>query len=256
MWSYRTWRRRRLLRKFPIEHEHWQQALACLPIVASLTDTERLRLRDLATLLLATKPVHGAQELTLTDAQRVRLAALAALPIIGLDLDWFDNWHEVVVYPDTFVQEHEWIDEFGVMHRERRELDGESWQQGPIVLAWHEIEASGQGSGYNLVIHEIAHKLDMLNGDANGHPPLHHGMSNAAWTTAFTAAYADMVNKVDAGQHTAIDPYAADAPEEFFAVASEAFFETPEALHGACPAVYEQLRQFYRQDPLARSSGG
>lgn len=252
MWSYRAWRRRRLLHKYPIAELHWRQALERLPLIVQLNQSELARLRELATLLLHEKPITGAGEHSPSASQCVLIAVLATLPILGLDLDWYENWHEIVVYPDTFVQEHEWVDEFGVMHRERRELDGESWQQGPIVLAWHEIEASGHGSGYNLVVHEIAHKLDMLNGDANGHPPLHRGMSNSAWNEAFSAAYADMVHKADNDLPTAIDPYAADAPEEFFAVASEAFFETPTALNAAYPAVYEQLQLFYRQDPLHR----
>ncbi|MEW6646808.1 MAG: M90 family metallopeptidase [Pseudomonadota bacterium] len=254
MWSLRDWRRRRTLARHPIPDALWQAATRRLPVNAALTPAEQARLREQATLLLAAKTISGAGGSEPDDAMRVHIAALAALPLLGLDLDWYDNWHEIVVYPDTFVQEHEWEDEFGVMHRERRALDGESWLQGPVVLAWPEIEASGQGSGFNLVIHEIAHKLDMLNGDANGHPPLQRGMSNADWNAAFSAAYADMVRRDEAGLDTPLDPYAADAPEEFFAVASEAFFETPAQLHAAYPAVYEQLCLFYRRDPLARPS--
>jgi Mlc titration factor MtfA (ptsG expression regulator) len=252
MWSLRDWRRRRTLARHPIPDTLWQAACARLPILAVLGAAEAARLREQATLLLAAKTISGAGGLAPDDAMRVRIAALAALPLLGLDLDWYDNWHEIVVYPDTFVQEHEWEDEFGVLHRERRALDGESWQQGPVVLAWHEVEASGQGSGFNLVIHELAHKLDMLNGDANGHPPLQRGMSHADWTTAFSAAYEDMVRRDEAGADTPLDPYAADAPEEFFAVACEAYFETPARLRAAYPAVYAQLRLFFRHDPPAR----
>lgn len=250
MWSLRDWRRRRTLARHPIPDDLWQAALGRLPVIATLTAYEQARLREQATLLLAAKTISGAGGCEPDAAMRVRIAVLAALPLLGLDIDWYDNWHEIVVYPDTFVQEHEWEDEFGVMHRERRELDGESWQQGPVVLAWHEVEASGQGNGFNLVVHEIAHKLDMQNGDANGHPPLHRGMSHQAWSAAFSAAYEDMVRRDEAGLDTPLDPYAADAPEEFFAVACEAFFETPAQLRAAYPAVYEQLCLFFRRTPI------
>jgi Mlc titration factor MtfA (ptsG expression regulator) len=125
-------------------------------------------------------------------------------------------------------------------------------------------DAALRVAGYNVVIHEFAHKLDMRNGEPNGFPPLHAGMSAQAWKAAFSAAYDDFCKRVDATQRLSerraqivldelpIDPYAAESAGEFFAVGSEAFFETPELLEPAYPAVYEQLRLFYRQDPLAR----
>ena len=119
-------------------------------------------------------------------------------------------------------------------------------------------------AGYNVVIHEFAHKLDMRNGDPNGFPPLHKGMAPADWKRAFSDAYRDFLAKVEAAEALPerrmqrvldalpLDPYAAESAGEFFAVASEAFFETPEVLAPAYPAVYEQLRLFYKQDPGAR----
>jgi MtfA peptidase len=102
------------------------------------------------------------------------------------------------------------------------------------------------------VLHEFAHKLDMLNGDANGFPPLHRGMDAASWARDFSTAYEDLCARVDAGEDTAIDPYATADPAEFFAVLTEVFFETPRILHAEYPAIYRQLQQFYRQHPLAR----
>jgi Mlc titration factor MtfA (ptsG expression regulator) len=123
-----------------------------------------------------------------------------------------------------------------------------------VILAWPGVAASGTLDGYNLVIHELAHKLDMLNGDANGLPPLHADMRLSDWTQAMQAAFdalnAELDRNPDAA--TAIDPYAAENPGEFFAVTSEYFFSAPDLLDAAFPAVYAQLRQFYRQDPLAR----
>ena len=134
------------------------------------------------------------------------------------------------------------------------EHSGEAWQQGPVILAWNGVLASGGWEAYNLVIHELAHKLDMLNGDANGLPPLHSGMPVDEWATAMQQAYDDLNRQLDANPdaETAIDPYAAENPAEFFAVTSEYFFSAPDLLQQAYPQVYRQLSLFYRQDPLAR----
>jgi Mlc titration factor MtfA (ptsG expression regulator) len=134
----------------------------------------------------------------------------------------------------------------------RQPLSGEAWAGGPLVLSWDDVLHSGSGQGYNVAIHEFAHKLDMKNGAVDGLPPLPVGMSVAEWAAVFNRAYADFCRRADGDEDTAIDPYAAESPAEFFAVLSEAFFEMPDVLHGDYPAVYEQLKRFYRQDPLAR----
>ena len=131
-------------------------------------------------------------------------------------------------------------------------MTGESWLAGPVILSWADAERRGEAQGYNVVIHEFAHKLDMLNGDANGYPPLHAGMSRDEWTRVFDAAYRDFCKRVERGEETAIDPYAAEAPAEFFAVLSEAFFEIPGVVQAEHPEVYGQLASFYRQDPGMR----
>ena len=131
-------------------------------------------------------------------------------------------------------------------------MTGESWLEGPVILSWEDAGSGGDGSGYNVVIHEFAHKLDMLNGDANGYPPLHAGMNRGRWAQAFGAAYEDFRERVERREASAIDPYAAENPAEFFAVLSEAFFETPRAVLGEYAEVYRQLVAFYRQDPAAR----
>ena len=129
---------------------------------------------------------------------------------------------------------------------------GQAWLNGPVILSWADVENAGDADGMNVVIHEFAHKLDMLNGDANGFPPLHRGMSREAWSTAFTAAYEDLCRRVDAGEDTEVDPYATESPAEFFAVISESFFEIPDLLRTVYPDVYAQLALFYRQDPAGR----
>jgi Mlc titration factor MtfA (ptsG expression regulator) len=127
---------------------------------------------------------------------------------------------------------------------------GEAWYGGPVLISW--FDHADDADGINVVIHEFAHKLDMKSGDADGLPPLHAGMSRQGWIDVMNAAFDDFQRRVDGGEETPLDPYGAELPTEFFAVASEAFFETPELLNGEYPGVYGQLRSFYRQDPLQK----
>ena len=183
---------------------------------------------------------------------RVVIALQACVLILNLDYDWYSGWESVIVYPDEFVTDYEYVDEAGVVHRVNDAMAGEALSHGPVLLSWADVEASADwhGAGMNLVVHEFAHKLDMLTGDADGAPPLHAGMLRERWHRVFTAAYEDFCKRVDAGEDTAIDPYASEAPAEFFAVGSEVFFAEPELLAEEYPEVYAQLAEFYRQDPL------
>ncbi|MEX2365900.1 MAG: zinc-dependent peptidase, partial [Pseudohongiellaceae bacterium] len=146
---------------------------------------------------------------------------------------------------------HSEMDEYGVVHQVSESLSGESWERGPVVLSADDSLHGGIIDGHNLVIHEFAHKLDMQNGVANGMPPLHHDMSTHQWSDVFNRAYSDLRKRIEQGQPVAIDHYAATAPAEFFAVLSEVFFEQPEVIRGHYFEVYDQLKLFYRQDPLS-----
>lgn len=252
----REWRRRRVLARTPLEPAAWEAALAAWPVLAGLNAAERARLRDLAILFLHEKAIEPVEGFALDAAERLRLAALACLPVLYLGLDWYRGWSSVIVYPSAFMARHEWTDAAGVVHHVRRPLSGEAWERGPVLLSWDDVEDSAALDGYNVVLHELAHKLDMLNGEPNGLPPLPAGMRVAAWAAAFSAAYEDFCRRVDAGEETPLDPYASDSPEEFFAVLSEAFFEQPGLLAAEYPAVYAQLAAFYRQDPRTRLAAG
>jgi hypothetical protein len=148
------------------------------------------------------------------------------------------------------------MDEDGLVWVDDAPKSGEAWEQGPIILSLADAVAGRARDGYNVVIHEMVHKLDMLNGIANGHPPLHRGMSDARWAADFNAAYADLCRRADTaprgGEDLPIDPYACESPAEFFAVTSELFFELPHLLRDEYPAVYDQLAAFYRQEPAQR----
>lgn len=252
MWSIKAWRRRRLLERHQIDRVAWERIAAGLPLLDGLSVEDLARLRDLAALFLHEKEIDGAGGVILTDSTRLLIAAQACLPILNLGIDYYEGWVSVIVYPDEFVPEHEYTDEAGVVHTTRHPMIGEAWLRGPMILSAADAERSGTLDGVNVVIHECAHKLDMLNGEPNGFPPLHSGMSAKIWSDVFTRAYADFCSQVEAGSDTAIDPYAADAPGEFFAVMSEAFFEIPQVLAPEYPDVYVQLASFYRQDPWKR----
>ncbi len=247
---WRAWHR--LSKRGRIPARRWQDCVARLPLLSSLSGAELSRLHELASLLLQEKTFVGAGEFQVDDSMRVCVAAQACLPILNLGLDYYAGWHEIIVYADTFVVPARQLDAAGVVHETRRALSGESWGRGPLILSWADARpgAHPHGEGSNVVLHEFAHKLDMLNGAANGMPPLHAGMERQAWTQALTQAYAALGEALDQDRDTGIDPYAAESPAEFFAVTSEVFFEAPQRLRQLYPQVYRQLSLFYRQDPL------
>lgn len=233
----------------------WRSVRQQLAILDGLDAEEDRRLCERSVLFLQDKHLTSLPGVELNDHDRLLLAAQAQLPLLHLDeLDWYQGFHEIVLYADDFVSPQRHRDASGVEHQWDGEHSGEAWQQGPIILAWSGVQASGGWEGYNLVIHEFAHKLDMLNGDANGHPPLHSDMRVSDWASAFQDAYDDLNKQLDRHpeRNTAIDPYAAENPAEFFAVTSEYFFSAPDLLHTTYPRVYQQLQRFYRQDPLSR----
>lgn len=248
----RNWRRRRILSRATLDETLWRDVLMRYPFMRALTAAEHARLRERAILFLNEKSIAGAGGLEVRDEMRMSIAAQACMLVLNLDLDFFRGWVEVIVYPDEFLVEYEYVDDDGIAHRVRGPLSGESWLEGPVILSWADAERSGAGDGYNVVIHEFAHKLDMLNGTANGFPPLHADMDAARWSATFGAAYHDFCTRLERREETAIDPYAAENPAEFFAVMSEAFFEVPQAVRGEYPAVYRELASFYRQDPARR----
>jgi Mlc titration factor MtfA (ptsG expression regulator) len=251
---FTEWRRARILRRATFDEKLWLVTLERYPFLRALSQSERMRLKNTVALFLHDKSIHGAAGLEMHDEIRISIAAQACVLILNLDPDYYRGWVEIIVYPDEFVATYEFVDEDGVAHMVHEPMSGESWLQGPVILSWADAKGNGW-TGYNVVIHEFAHKLDMLNGDANGFPPLHSDMAREVWSRIFSEAYEDFCLRVDRGEHGRIDSYAAENPAEFFAVTSEAFFETPHAVQLSYPDVYRQLALFYRQDPAARAAG-
>jgi MtfA peptidase len=251
----RTWRNlwRSLGPQPAIPDGLWRETLAHLPFCQALNADAQERLRNLALRFLHAKTFEGAAGLVITDTMRVHIALQACLLILNLDLDYYAGWQAVILYPGDFRVAKEYVDEAGVVHHWQEELSGESWEQGPVILSW-DAAAAPFDAQTNIVLHEFAHKLDMRNGAADGCPPLPPGLSSAAWTHDFLAAYEQLCDALDRGQTIRIDDYAAESPVEFFAVLSEAFFLAPEVVQSDFPAVYRQLSAFYRQDPLKLQS--
>ena len=246
----RNRRRRQVLARTAIPDALWSAAIAATPALARLDAESTKRLRDLALLFLHEKRFEAAGGLVLGDEMKVRIAALACLPILELGIDSYSGFVSVIVYPDEFlVRDREYVDDDGVVHSSDDVLSGEAWEQGPVILAWKEIEASGQGDGYNVVAHEFAHKLDLLDGSFDGMPPLHADMRSKDWIAAFQDAYDDLCARVERDEDTWLDPYAAEEPAEFFAVCTEMFFDVPEEFQAEYPTLYAQLSAFYKQDP-------
>ena len=230
----------------------WSKALERSRYAQALARSDRRRLHDTAEAFLRTKSFEGAAGFVVTPYAHALVAMKASVPILNIGIRYYGGWNDVIVYPGDFRVQEEYMDDIGVVHRETRELCGQSLQQGPMVLSWQTIEEEREATDRDVVIHECAHKLDILNGDANGFPPLHRDMSANRWELTFRAAFARLRRALDEGAESVIDPYAATDPAEYFAVLSETFFTQPQWIVEEAPAVYAELAEFYRQDPLAR----
>lgn len=231
----------------------WQRTLVRLPFLRRLPADDLAALRRMCSLFLDRKEFHAAGRLRLTDDMVVAVAAQACLPVLKLGLDCYDGFVGIVLHPDQVVARREVTDEDGVVHQYGELLSGEAMAGGPVMLSWRDVRGAGRSAAgaYNVVIHEFAHVLDMADGVADGVPRLPPGLPAAEWQRVLGAEYEDFVARVDAGIDTALDPYGAEAPDEFFAVASEAFFVAPEAMKAEHPALYRVFASFYRQDPAS-----
>jgi hypothetical protein len=250
----REWRRRRILQRHPLDERLWRRARARLHFLDGLSEPEQRRLRDMAVVFLAEKQITPVRGAVLSDADRLSIALQACLPVLELGLDCYRGWVGVVVHPADFKVSRSETDEHGVVHEWDDELAGESWPGGPVVLSWDALDEAGSVAegGANVVIHEFAHKLDMMDGEVDGVPPLPSRRARAAWIEVLERELKRFRREVDAGRETFLDPYAAEHEAEFFAVASEAFFESPNALKADFPELYDLFRGFFRQDPARR----
>ena len=195
---------------------------------------------------LHTKTITPLGGLVLDTDEQTRLAVLCCLPLLGLGKAGLQGWSQLLVYPDAFRATRSHLDASGVMHEYEEELIGESWDAGPLVLSWADVQTDLEDpwAGYCVAIHEMAHKLDALDGVMDGTPPLPRSWQRK-WAADFQRSYDAFCREVDAGNDTAIDPYASESPEEFFAVTSEYHFSAPALLQAEMPEVAAHLQHFY-----------
>jgi Mlc titration factor MtfA (ptsG expression regulator) len=249
----------------------WDRVLDAYPFLRALTAAENADLQARSAWLLASKTINGARGMALTDFMRLSIAAQAALPILKLPPELYEGWDEIIVYPGGFVIPRQQEDDDGVVHEYTEDAAGEAWDGGPIILSWEDARIAE--GGFNVVIHEFAHKLDLLAGTADGMPSLagRRELDTRTWRRVLEQSlhsFAQAVETVEAaipldvdpegpeadpwyGQ-LPLDPYAATDEAEFFAVSSESFFVHPAPLAAALPEWYALLSAYYRQDTLTR----
>ena len=243
---------RRFLRPATLDPDLWQRACVDVPFVAALDPERNARLHALTARFLHRKTITPIGELALDDVQRVQLAALCCLPLLEFGDEGLHGWSQLLVYPDAFRVNRTHEDAAGVLHESNDELIGEAWDTGPVILSLADVQAdlASPRDGFCVAVHEIAHKLDALDGAIDGTPPLPRAWQKA-WARDFEQAYAHLCQQVDAHRRTRIDGYAAEAPEEFFAVCTEYHFSAPGELRQAYPKVAAHLEKFYGRSPLA-----
>ncbi|MCG8585029.1 MAG: zinc-dependent peptidase [Pirellulales bacterium] len=252
---FKSRRRKQLLTEpFPTEWEAW---LAEIRHYRQIDDGQRKKLREIARVFVAEKVWEGCDGLEVTEKMKVTIAAGAALLAVGVEPNYyFDRVQTILIFPDTFVRPSEWhggmlVDEDGVPTL------GEAWHRGPIVLAWEtvEAEAAGHSQGHNLVAHEFAHYLDGLDGEMDGTPPLAGSEQYANWHRVTQREFERLVHQSQRGAATLLDHYGATNNAEFFAVATECFFERPRELRKRHGELYEALAGFYHQQPAEWPDG-
>jgi Mlc titration factor MtfA (ptsG expression regulator) len=222
-----------------------------------LDNEEKTHLEQLVQVFIAEKNFEGLGGLELTDEVRVLVSAQACLLLLGLSHDLYRKVDSVLIYPSTVVRPARTLGNFmpgEIVDEEPIPLLGEAHMNGPVILVWDEVKhgAFHPERGHNVVYHEFAHKLDMLDGSADGAPPLHDREQYKKWERVCTREYETLRRRAGRGQSTFLDPYGATNPAEFFAVATEYFFDRPVRMQKRRRELYDILSGFYNQDPAAR----
>ncbi|QDU62641.1 Protein MtfA [Planctomycetes bacterium Pan216] len=216
-----------------------------------LTDEERRRLRNDLQILIAEKNWEGCNGLEINEEIQVTIAAQACLLTLAIPHDYYPGTQSILVYPYGYVAKSTRVLSGGMVWEGDSGRLGESWQRGPVILSWADAYQGGRcpRDGHNLVLHEFAHKLDMLIGTADGTPPLGDYDTYRRWKEVMGYEFERLQREAELGRPTVLDPYGATNPAEFFAVSTECFFELPRRLRGRHPELYGLLQEFYQQDP-------
>jgi Mlc titration factor MtfA (ptsG expression regulator) len=240
----------------PIPDALWQSVLARYPFLSDRPQAQRATLRELAAQFLAGKEFHGAQGFVITDDVALSIAAQAVLPVLHLGLRWYDDFVGIVVHHGQVVARRTATDAAGVVHHWDDVLAGEAMDRGPVMLNWRDVQDAGNTAqqGYNLVIHEFAHKIDLRDGQADGCPPLPSRAARRSWLATMEAQFQGFREKVIVaerfgGEPQWLDSYGATAIDEFFAVACEAYFVNRARFGQEFPALVALFDPFFRVEP-------
>jgi len=249
-WLKRRRRRRLVAGPFPAD---WLEYLKRnVGHYRYLTDGERAALRDRLRVFVAEKHWEGCGGLELTDEIKVTIAAQACLLVLGFDEEYYDHVLSILVYPGDYLVPTEHRDAMGIVTEGHSHRSGEAWHRGPVILSWEDARDCDAHDGQNLVLHEFAHQLDMKNGPPNGTPPLRGRQRRRRWAAVMQREFQRHRRRVRHGEPTLLDPYGATDEAEFFAVATEAFFEQPVELEREHTDLYGVLADYYRQNPAGR----
>jgi Mlc titration factor MtfA (ptsG expression regulator) len=247
-------RRRERARRRPFSAE-WEAITAeNVPYFRHLSEAERAEMRGHIQVFLDEKRFEGCGGLYITDEIRVTVAAQACLLLLGRDTDYYPSLKTILVYPHPFtVKTHHKL-AGGAIEDSVEARRGESWSRGAVVLSWDEVRrgAADIHDGINLVLHEFAHQLDDESVHGDGAPALPRRSMYVAWARVLGGEYQHLIEDIASHRESVLRAYGATNPAEFFAVATEAFFEKPAALRARHTELYEQLMAFYTQDPASR----
>ncbi|MBA2239011.1 MAG: zinc-dependent peptidase [Lysobacter sp.] len=237
----------------PIDPLLWREVRAAVPWVAALDEARDARLQSLAERFIHAKTITPVGRLQLDARERCMLAAMCCLPVLEFGEHGLDGWSQLIVYPEAFRVHRSHMDAAGVLHEGHEELIGEAWGDGPVILSWADVlaDCDDPRAGFCVAAHEIAHKLDLLDGVLDGTPLLPREWQRE-WARDFQQAFDGFCEQLDDDREPAIDGYAAEAPEEFFAVATEYHFSDPERLLKAMPGIAAHLSRFYGPPPFSR----
>ena len=254
LFSFFRDRRRKQILDDPFPQEWLPYLHANVPHYDYLAPDEQQKLQNDARIFLHEKHWEGCGGLTLTDEVRVTISAQASLLTLSIPHDYYPNVESVLVYPAAYRAPESQSGPGGVVDEGHSARLGEAWQDGPIVLSWADAHLGGRNpdDGRNVVLHEFAHKLDMADGRVEGTPCLHDRAQYDAWFSVMTEEYERLVEQSERGQTSVLDDYGATNAGEFFAVATECFFEKPRQLHRKHRRLYDVLRNYYQQDTAAR----
>ncbi|WP_376694707.1 M90 family metallopeptidase [Wenzhouxiangella sp. EGI_FJ10305] len=251
-WFWGRWRRnrRRAIADTP-PPEEWREMLERnVPLYRGLPEDLKKELHGHIQLFLHDKTFEGFQGLEITDEMRVTIAGNACILLLNRPHDEYANFSSIYLYPSTFVSQHTSYD--GVVQSVGPSARlGESWHRGPVVLSWDSALAGSRDikDGHNVILHEFAHKLDGADGSVDGAPILHQRSQYVSWARVMKREFEQLRREAGEGTRELLDHYGATAPEEFFAVLVETFYEKPHQLKREHPDLYEEMQKCFKVDP-------